>query len=198
MRTKAIAICLAAMFLSGCVPSLHRLYDKQTTVSDDGLPGRWVQEDDETTWTFEANEDGYKVQVAEKDGKSGRFEAHLVRLGDLLFMDLYPSTKDRPDMTDLYALHLVPAHTLWRVQRQGDTLKLHVMNPTAVDKMLKADPTLVKHERPDDGDGVVLTAGTPELQKFVARCAKTKDGFGEPIVLNRSASSEPEKDQPAP
>ncbi len=185
MRTKAIAICLAAMFLSGCVPSLHRLYDDQTTVSDAGLPGRWVQEKGDSTWTFAADEQGYAVQITEDDGKTGHFEAHLVRQEDLVFMDLYPGKLDKETMSDLYAMHLVPTHTFWRIERTGDRMTLRMLNPDAVNKMLDADPGLIKHETPEDGDGIVLTAGTAALQRFVVHCAKTKDGFGDPMILTR-------------
>ena len=43
MKKRAITFCFAALFLTGCVPSLHRLYDDRTTVSDAKLPGRWIQ-----------------------------------------------------------------------------------------------------------------------------------------------------------
>ena len=185
MKKRAITVCFAALFLTGCVPSLHRLYDDRTTVSDAKLPGRWIQEDGDATWTFEADGEGYTVQITEDDGKTGRFEAHLVRLEDLLFMDLYPGELDKEMMSDLYAMHLVPAHTFWRMHRSGDEMSLRMLNPEAVDDMLKADPDLIKHETPDDGGGIILTAGTAELQRFVVRCAKTEDGFGDPMILAR-------------
>jgi len=197
MKTRIVTTCLAVVFLSGCVPSLHRLYDEKTVVFDDGLIGTWKQADGQDTWTFkkadESETAAYDVQVRNKEGKTGRLEAHLVRLEGMLFMDLYPGPLEEGTLNETYAFHLVPAHTFWRIERRGDRLDLAVMNPTAVKKMLDADPAIVKHERGDDNpDQIVLTGPTAQLQRFVVRCAKTQEGFGDPMRLNRQAG------QPSP
>ncbi|MBN1125045.1 MAG: hypothetical protein JXA82_08555 [Sedimentisphaerales bacterium] len=185
MVTKRFWLSFSVVFLVGCVPSLHRLYDDKTLVFEEQLLGRWMQDNEDTTWTFEKedNEKTYKLTVVGDNGKSGKFKVHLVRLEGMLFMDMFPGDLDDEKMHELYAIHLIPGHTFLKVIRTETGWDLHMMNPDKIEEMLQEKPDLVKHEIMDDGDGIVLTAGTKELQKFVVNCAKTEKAFGEAMEL---------------
>ena len=182
MKTQCIGLVLA-VFLSGCVPSLHQLYDDDTITFDSKLIGRWAQGDDEWTnvLTFEQGEGkSYELVVVDKDDKTGRFVAHLVRLDGMLFMDTYPGEITDPTMHDVHKTHLIPGHLFWKVDSIEPQLKLAVTNAEAISTMIKDNPACIQHEKMDEEDGLVLTAGTKDLQKFVVKLARMDKGFGDP------------------
>jgi hypothetical protein len=70
-------------------------------------------------------------------------------------------------MNGFYKVHWVPAHTFVKVDETGETLRVRIMDPDKVKKMLEKQPVLLKHEVVDND--VLLTAGTKELQEFIKR-----------------------------
>jgi hypothetical protein len=166
MRTKKAAFYLLAALLGGCLPSLHPLYTAETLIFDEKLIGRWVGE--EGTWQFaKAGEKEYEVRLLQDD-KEGRFEAHMVKLGDMTFLDIFPvSNETLENLPDLYRIHLLPAHTFMRVEQIEPDLQLRWVH---VGELLEKDPNLLKHETLDE-DRVVLTASTEDIQKFVVEHA---------------------------
>jgi hypothetical protein len=174
-RIAAISMLVLAGVI-GCVPSIHGIATKENTVWDDGLLGRWGDPNDSNdpnaeVWEFAKGEpDGLYVLTHHDDkGKAGVFNVALVELGDKLFLDIYPGDDTCENLNELSKVHVVPAHTFMRVNRIGNELRIRFMDPDAVKKLLDEQPTLVKHEaRGDDGgDGVILTAGSAELQEFL-------------------------------
>src|SRR6266699_4476433 len=79
--------------LSGCIPtSINPLYTGQDLVFDPALIGVWRSEgDSKETWAFEkAGDTKYTFIYTDAEGKTGRFEAHLLKLGHTRFLDLFP------------------------------------------------------------------------------------------------------------
>jgi hypothetical protein len=183
MRTQRIGFGLLVVFLMGCVPSLHRLYDDDTVTFDPRLVGRWVQGNDVWTnvLTFEQGEGrSYKLVLVDENDKTARFVAHLVRLEGMLFMDVFPGEITDPTMHDVYKRHLIASHLFWKVDSIEPQLKLAVTNSDTISTMIKDDPACIRHEKMDEGDQLVLTADTKDLQKFVVKLARMDKGFGTP------------------
>jgi hypothetical protein len=70
-----------------------------------------------------------------------------------------------------------------KVEQIDPNLQLRPMDPDAVSDILKDHPNLLKHELIDDG--IVLTAPTEQLQKFVVEYANVEDVFGEAMNMRR-------------
>jgi len=68
----------------------------------------------------------------------------------------------------------------WKVDSIEPQLKLAPTNPDTISTMIKGDPACIRHEKMDEGDQLVLTADTKELQKFVVKLARMDKGFGTP------------------
>src|SRR5205809_2041484 len=87
MKKTLLALVLVALSgVIGCIPtSINPLYTGQDLVFDPALIGVWTGEgDSKETWTFEkAGVTEYKFVYTEEDGKTGRFEAHLLKLGSM-------------------------------------------------------------------------------------------------------------------
>ena len=190
-RIPLVLTLIVAMIVAGCVPSLNPLYTDKDVVFEPALVGVWAEkEDSEETWAFEkAGDKAYKLVYTEK-GKKGEFKVHLVKLGNTLFLDLYPddTALKEIDRNDFYKSHLLLAHTFAKVTQIEPRLQMAFFNPDWLKKLLEKDPKAVRHEKIDE-DRIVLTASTKELQGFVLEHANTKDAFGdEPSNLKRIKS----------
>lgn len=175
MKTKhlnLIAIAGAALLLSACIPSVNPFYSEQDVIFDARLVGEWrgkEESDAKEIWKFEADGDkGYKLTVAEKEGKQGEFEARLFKLDQQQFLDLIPSDCNyATNQADLVAFSMFPGHLLVRVSQIEPELKLAFFDFDWLKKQLDTNPRLIAHHR--EGDRILLTATTKELREFVLK-----------------------------
>ncbi len=195
-RAKKALFYLLAALLGGCVPvmSLHPLYTEKDTVFDKRLLGTWVDDPNspETTWEFNRIEEpksAYNLVFSDEEGKKGSFVAHLVRLQNRLFLDVYPSEPpweiEDPNKLELFynCFFLIPVHTFIKIDFNGPQLKMWSTNDEDMEKLLKEEPNAVKHTFIEDK--LILTASTKELQNFVLKYADNKRVFKSEIVLGR-------------
>jgi hypothetical protein len=182
MNTKKLLFYTLAVLLGGCVPSLHPLYTSKDLVFNEKLLGTWA--DNENRWAFQKGTDpnSYKLAVTDEKGK-GQFIAYLVKIDNMLFLDLFPEEPKLEHTSDFYKIHLVGVHTFIKVEQIEPVLKVRLMNPEKIEKMLEDDPNLLKHEKVKDR--IILTASPKELQKFMKKYANVYDVFGDPGDLKR-------------
>lgn len=185
---------ISVVLMAACVPILNPLYTEADLVLDNGLLGSWVEEEGDR-WKFERSvgnsytltyqEMGMDSDPPEEPGKPAKFEAHLVRLGDDLFMDLYPDS--HPDGFDieneLLAWHLVPAHSISRIWIDKDAIRIGLLDPDWLDKALSSGEIEIAHKRGEEG--VLITATTPELEVFARSQADNVEAFGVMVDLQR-------------
>lgn len=202
MKVKKILFYLLAALLGGCVPvmSLHSLYTKENVVFEEKLLGTWVDDPNspETIWEFrriDKTKKEYKLIISDDENKKGSFVAHLVKLENSLFLDVFPDefpcdTED-PNKTDwLYnVFFLVPAHTFIKIDSIEPQLKMRLTNDDKMEELLKEDPNAVKHTSIEDR--LILTASTKELQAFVLKYADDNRVFTDEIVLGRKETQDP-------
>lgn len=153
------------VFLSGCVPSLRGIANEKNTVYDKGLLGFWANDDGDDTWEFvKEGENVYRLEVTDEKGKKGRFVVKLVKVKELMFLDLFPDKMECP-ANDFYQIHFVPAHTFIITERKNDKLILSMMAPNETNKFLKENRKAAKHEQFDDR--LLLTGSQKQLIKFL-------------------------------
>jgi len=199
MKTKKFLFYLLAALLGGCVPvmSLHPLYTEQDVVFEDKLLGTWVQDNNETTWEFKCPNESpktYELIFSDDEGEKGLFDAHLTKLQDKLFLDVYPSEppwdeKD-PNKVDwpYNTFFFVPVHTFIKINSIEPDLKLQLTDDDDMKKLLKEDPNAVKRESVKDG--FILTASTKELQAFVLKYADDSRVFTKEAILSRQKTKD--------
>ena len=174
MRKIFVAIGLVALF-AGCIPSLRPLYTEKDLVFEPGLVGTWTAEDGKEVWKFEkAGENAYKLAYS-SGGKAANFDARLLRLGKTLFLDLYPEKMEAGN--DFSRAHFIPVHTFYHASIEGNFLRLWTLDPDKLKKRLNAGTAKLAHESSDDG--LLLTASTEELQRFVLSVLDESDMFDE-------------------
>jgi hypothetical protein len=188
---KHVTLVSAALTLAGCVPSLHPLHTEETLAEEPSLAGAWTQE--EETWTFApAGHGAYTLVIARADEDPETLEAHLVRLGDDLYLDM--ELDERPEVGDYANFHLFPVHSFWRVWREGDGLRLAALDPEKFWAAVEAQGLTIAHEEVE-GHGKILTAPTAEIQAVLPLVAD--EAFGEPGDFRRLGSEEADQGEAA-
>ena len=167
-RFTFVVILAVALLAQGClIVSIHPLYTENDVVFDEALVGTWGDvSGDEESWVFEqAEEKAYRMTVNEEGKEPGHFEAHLVNLGEYLFLDLYPEEPD--GVNEFFTSHVIPAHSIWRATIAGDTLSLASLDYDWLTKGIEAGQLDVEHEKLEHV--LVLTGEPRDLQIFVLK-----------------------------
>jgi len=167
---------LAALAAS-CVRSLQPLYEDGDLVFEPRLVGSWTDEDGEDSWTFERYDEKEYLLTCRtgEDREAAVFRGRLGKLGGAYFLDLTPEKKTggKPG-NEFLALHLVPAHTFWRV-RFEDGLHLDPFSPDWLKEAIASGRVKTAHyAAPEE---IILTAGPKDLQALLAGLAKDDEAF---------------------
>jgi len=184
MISAALVLGLAGLgwLLAGCVPAaLHPLYRESDLIQDPALLGVWKEKDkpdSKDRWTFTPGEGkSYTVEILIDDQKAA-FTAHLFKLGDARFLDLYPvqSGLNEKLQNNPYAPALIPGHLFFRVRATAPALRMSSMALDWLKEQLTREPKAIEHIIYSD-DRVVLTGGTGALQAFITRHLNDADAW---------------------
>lgn len=211
MKAKKITFYCLVGLVAGCVPvvSLHPLFTKESLIFDEKLLGTWVEDGNQPggSWEFARFEEGsaeylpdelkgefksvYRVTMRDKEDHKGVFAACLVKLGNRLFLDVFPDQypsgeSDVEKVKLLYnAFLFVRAHAFVRVDAIGDQLKMCLTDDEEFKKLIEAEPKAVAYTQADDRP--ILTASTKELQAFITKYADDKRLFPTELTLVRKS-----------
>ena len=172
---KISAITLMLM-LAACGPTLtlQPLWDEQHLVAEPGLEGQWIDSDGERILRFRQGGDKrYTVDFVTADGAS-RYDGHLVRLGDHLFLDLCLGEKAANTLIEGQAFApLLPAHFFARLRLDNGRLHLGLLAIEDMQKQIEAG--VIKAQTAKAEGDVILTGDTRELQEAVSALAGSED-----------------------
>lgn len=196
MRGVLAVVCLAlVVLLPGCiVQSLHPLCTEEQLVFEPGLVGVWEQGGEGgTALTFERGEGKMYRLTWEERGETARLVARLVKLGGTTYLDLTAESFDEAgdqlvDLPLVTALHLVPVHSFWRIQLEGDELGMAMLNVEWLCEQIKEGKVVIEHEPVEDEEDVIvllLTAETEDLQKLLVDHGDDPDAFLDPGRFER-------------
>ena len=188
MLTTAVAL-LFLFLLANCGPplSIHPLYTDKDVTFDPALLGTWADPTDKngSPLVFErGGNNSYKAIVRLNDNTNVDeiFEVHLVKLNGRLFLDAV-QRKNRISGQEADIGIAVPAHIVARVSIEKNSLQLNLLDGDWIKRELKSGRTSISHE--EIGNDLVITASTPELQKFVLGHADDEEAFGASSPLQR-------------
>jgi hypothetical protein len=179
MNVRISAAGMLTCFLTGCsVPSLWPLYHEQDVIFASELLGEWLEEGTRARTTIkQAGVKSYEIIHRDEDGVTFKYSGHLLRLGDQMFLNLFPTMEDKraDDMG------FVPVHNLYRVAVEGRTLLFGGIRATWLKDALAQNRISVPHAtfRPpgERQDFLLLTGSTHELQDFVRRISTINEAF---------------------
>lgn len=206
MNTRSIArlaaACIAAI---GCLvagvgcstPSLSAVYapDKSDVVQNAGLVGAWCTPDDakkpeaeRTTYTVtETKQVAYllsvKPQADNKDMHPSSYDLHLVKMGDMLLADLYPSKESREQVGSTFGMTMLPVHVFLRIEISPDSLRLWQTDTAVVDDLLTADEGTTPSAPTDDYR--VMTGPNKQVRAFIEKHAKEPKFWSKELPLTR-------------
>jgi hypothetical protein len=190
MKTRHLTtVAVLVMLVTACVPSFHPFYFEKDLITDGRLVGEWRPSRDGDTgeiWKFEQDGDkALTLTVTEEGGKKGVFTARLFKIKQERFLDLTPKQCDFDQrQIDLVGASMIPGHLLVRVSQFEPGLKLAFFNVDWLGKHLEKSPRALAHRR--EGETMLLTASTAELQKFVMKHLGEGELFDEPAELVRN------------
>jgi len=161
--TLLLALLAGAAAMTGCAPAvaIHPLYTTQDLVSDPRLEGNWASSDGEA-WRIQKSGDGYDIDSAQ----GSKYTVHLLRLKEYEFVDV--ASKSDPDVG-------VAGHLFGKIRMQGDELYVSPIDETWLTQMV--DAGLAPQSTMGEGQQIVLTAPTSELQKFILLHAADPDAW---------------------
>lgn len=166
MRALKISLALGfTLLIAGCVASsLYPLFTERDLAFDPVLVGTWAGQDEDDTLLFkDAGAKAYDLTYI-TEGQKLKFVVHLVQLGELQFLDVYPKISKDHD-----GFHFIPAHTFWKVQRDGDILRTAWLGEGWIKERVVKKKIRLPHQLVEDR--LILTASTEELQEFVLKYA---------------------------
>jgi hypothetical protein len=118
----------------------------------------------------------YKLIYTDGEGKKGEFIAHLMKIDDKLFIDVFPAELDI-QQNDMYKGHFMPVHSFVYISQMEPKPRVSNLEPDWLKKYLEKNPKAIRHEKINDG--ILLTAPPKELQKFVLKHLKTDGAFNQ-------------------
>jgi hypothetical protein len=195
MKTRNFILISFVFFLvSGCfVKSLHPFYKENEAIFKKELTGNWL-DDDSSTWKIEQGmkftglfksetpDNAYLITFSDKKGTS-KFKVHLFKLRNQYFFDFYPEEVESTN--DMMASHLVPMHTVARVDITPEKMVIQWYNEEWLIGLFRQNKIRIAHEKVpydetkagDDNFQVVLTASTDDLQKFMLKYMDDPNAF---------------------
>ena len=196
-----ILIGMLALMAESCIPSLFPLYTEKDLVTDDrivgiweaGEMGTWVIERLDYTpttdflspdWSDTEKNNTYRLVVIETDGGDTletEFVMHMLVLGGQHYLNYYPVDYELDH--DFLAWHMVEANNFSKVWITEDSISLGFFDPSYLEELIEKNRIKISHIRHDNG--ILLTASTRELQKFVIKYGDEEDAILEPDVLKR-------------
>lgn len=210
---QIVYLLLIISVLSGCfLKSVHPLVKEKDSIVVSGLEGIWDGEDER--WTFARSEQymprkigmneleisfydpqedslssdnlyGYLViheELSEAGADTSLFLAHFVALNDNLFLDLFPVDLGE---ASLFSQHFVAVHTFARVELLNDSLNISLFKDSWIEEQINDNRVRIKHEKTDGG--ILITASTKELQKFVTKYGNMEEAYESPMSLKRES-----------
>ena len=202
MKAKTvILIGMLALLAGSCIPSLFPLYTDKDLVVDDRIVGTWgagemgtwvIERLDykpstdlfSSDWSDSKENSTYKLVVIETDGRDTletEFVMHLLVLGEQHYLNFYPVNYELEH--DFLAWHMVEANNFSKVWIFEDSISLGFFDPAYLEELIEKNRIKISHIRHDNG--ILLTARTRELQKFILKYGDEEDAILEPDVFKR-------------
>jgi hypothetical protein len=183
-RTLCLAGVVAAgvlLFTSCVVTSVYPFYTDKDLIFEQSLLGDWVDaattnEPADYVRVERLGEKAYSV-TAYTSSETNSTEAHLFRLKQQLFLDVFPTNR---------SLDYVPVHQVSKVTAVAPEVQSATLNYDWLSKLLEKKPEAIRHlvlpDKPGDAQGgrLVLTAGTAQLQRFILKHLDNTNAWNEP------------------
>jgi hypothetical protein len=178
--TRGVAIALALVSAGCLVGSLHPVYDDETIVFDESLPGTWANKESEVTVVVERGEwRSYHIAYTDRFGTT-KFTGHLARLGAARFLNVRPE-----DGLERPAFLVVTNGVL---QIEIEPARLRVREPEYGVMLARLNAGKLGLDAATDlKQNVIVTAPTPRLRAWLAMALEDEEVWADWKTFTRSA-----------
>ena len=186
-RMLTLGVVGLALSIAGCVPSVFPLYTDKDVRFDPALVGEWLEKGStDESWTFTKSGSNAYGLVYREHQQMASFDVHLLRLGTHQFLDMTPDAEGlkKIEAPDIYKSALIPGHLFVKVSQITPVLKMAFLDPKWIKTYLRDHPAEIAHFL-YQGEDVILTAPTRDLQTFITKHADDKDAFGDESDLRK-------------
>ncbi|MBS1840471.1 MAG: hypothetical protein JSS69_03950 [Acidobacteria bacterium] len=189
-----LAAMLALLTLSGCGPEESLFGLGQAAPLDQRLMGKWLlleggkpSSDGRKSHVLirsAADNTSYELDVQNfaDDGQTILMSANLVAIDGLLFLDFYPPDPKKSDCKRA-SFPVVKAHIFARVSIEKDKLNWYFLDDSWVNNQDKEHKLEIASVR--SSDGLLLSAESDDLRKFLSKHAEEKEAFSGYYLLTR-------------
>lgn len=179
--TVAALICL-----TGCgVTSVSPFVTDADLVDEPRLAGSWQDAEGRENAVISAAPAGkgrFEITYTDKEGKVGRFEARLARIGNFRILDLQPA-EPLPAANDVYRSMILRAHGALIIDSVTTVLAFRMIQTDSLKAYLKRNPQRIRHTLEDNS--VLLTDSTEAVQRFVMELVRQPGYLDEGEVWRR-------------
>lgn len=199
MKTRILLIvAIVAFSLSGCVIwSFYPFYSEKDLFENDILTGKWMDEDS-LVWNFThpvikaenselIDKKLYILNLTDYDNKNTKYKVSLFKLGNTFFLDFYieeienwSSAESKSDIT-WWSVHVLPVHSIAKLHFSADSLNISWFDPNWLEDQINGKKIKIRHEK--NGDNLLLTAKTNDLQKMIRKYAENEEAFKDGVKL---------------
>jgi hypothetical protein len=185
MKAYHVFFISSMLVFTGCVITVNPIYTEEDLIFNEKLIGVWNTNESNGSemWIFEKTnnpESKSYLLTHQKNNTAGTFAANLVKIGNQLFLDLYPL--ENTSKNDFANAHIQKMHSFSKVSLKGNKLELQMLSPKWFDTLVSEKKLSLKHYRTADGQ-IVITDSTEELQAFLTKYSSSADAFEKPREL---------------
>ena len=202
-RLLPITICLIfALLLSGCIPfiqSFEPFHTEESVIKLPDIRGKWLakenaEKDSESLpkpWLFGNN----KITTFNEEGVSSVLNVKYFKVKDMTFADLSPSEPGKGKApNEFWLIHVIPVHSVCKVELSRNTLKLTPLNGEWIKKMVREKKlSLTYTDVKEAFNQIVLTSTPKKLEAFLKKYGRNKDAFPKDATLHFERVQEKEE-----
>ncbi|MGA2263860.1 MAG: DUF4185 domain-containing protein [Acidobacteriota bacterium] len=172
-----------AIVLNSCVLSIAPVISESDATFDPRLLGTWEEvSGSDRAVVSRAAGNTYTIEYGD-DGKAGRFEARLGRLGEHLVLDVWPTPRDS-DLPKPYAGLLLAGHMFFALNVDPDEIHVAALEPDSLLAALGAGQVKLAHGR--SGDQLILHGTTEQLRSALGPYLARSGALAKPDVWRRA------------
>lgn len=180
MALKLFPLLGLSLMLGGCISlgfvvSIHPFYADEDVIFEPGLLGEW----DESVFR---RRDGEPPAYIDRNREGDEAIVHLARLGDHLFLDMYPAEDDSDPLK-------LPLHLITRARIADDRFEIAPLDLDWVRaKVSQGEVAGVE----TSSRHFLLTSSTAELRAFLSNAADVEEAWDEWETTNRRVETDAE------
>jgi hypothetical protein len=181
MTSRLVAIA-ASIILTACAISVDAVVRDENATFDQRLVGNWVDASDTGASASVSRESptSYRIMFTD-DGKTGRFEARLGRLGNRMVLDVWPEPADS-EIGEPYRGALIPGHLVFVVEIGADQVTASALSADSLRAAIKSGR--VKLDTLGDRQ-MILTGPTTALRAALAAHIARPGVLDDPATFRR-------------